>query len=433
MRTAGLSILLPVFLLGCQNLEDAPLSKRDTFVHFYEGAYSLEASSAELTDDGGYIIAGTIRGDGFRNIKVIKTDTYGLKEWETVIKNGSASSIKKTSVGYIVIGQAVELNPFSSDINELENNSARLIKLTSSGSVSADIAYNRKIPKGDTEFSHVDYHGNALTFNQAQTIIFTLGTFKEPGGNEFSYVTALNETTLDTLWIKEYNYIVRDYTNAKSVYSKNGNLFWGTSVTQTNNAFSYSYLAIPVITENSSFINSSYFGQNQEQQSLKIKDFKESLFGYGAIGTYTQPDGTKGNVFFIKIDQAGNFNEQSIRYFDSNHSDPLTNPTESDIDDEGLALAATRDGGFVLAGSIATSPLRGKGGKDIWLIKIDALGNMLWEKSLGGATSEIVSSITETSDGGLLICGTIQDGNAQSGGLSSIFLMKTDKNGELKN
>jgi hypothetical protein len=73
-----------------------------------------------------------------------------------------------------------------------------------------------------------------------------------------------------------------------------------------------------------------------------------------------------------------------------------------------------------------TTPGRGKGGKDIFLIKIDAFGNVVWNKILGGTGNETVSSIRETADGGLLLCGS-----NEVSGLSSIFIIKTDKNGEL--
>ena len=97
------------------------------------------------------------------------------------------------------------------------------------------------------------------------------------------------------------------------------------------------------------------------------------------------------------------------------------------IIDEGEAIAATKDG-FVLAGSFTTIPAKGKGGKDIFLVKVDDLGNMLWAKTFGGSGDETVSVVRETDDGGLIICGT-----NTLGGYSSIFLIRTDKNGELKN
>jgi hypothetical protein len=135
-------------------------------------------------------------------------------------------------------------------------------------------------------------------------------------------------------------------------------------------------------------------------------------------------------MFFARVNQNGNIDESSIRYFDGQMTllNNVGGADESESEDTGNALISTSDGGFVLAGSMVTTPTRGKGGKDIFLVKVDSQGNMQWNKVIGGIGDETVSSIRETDDGGLLICGS---NNAS--GLSSIFIMKTDLNGDLKN
>ena len=45
------------------------------------------------------------------------------------------------------------------------------------------------------------------------------------------------------------------------------------------------------------------------------------------------------------------------------------------------------------------------GFEDIWVIKIDSLGNFEWEKSLGGSDEEHGQSIIQTTDGGFIVCG----------------------------
>ena len=120
----------------------------------------------------------------------------------------------------------------------------------------------------------------------------------------------------------------------------------------------------------------------------------------------------------------------SDRYFDGEllaANNQSVGATESSSDDSGDAVIATRDGGFILGGSMNTTPNRGNGGTDILLIKVDGQGNVVWNKIYGGTGDETVSSIRETADGGLLVCGS----NNLSG-LSSVFIMKTDMNGELK-
>ncbi len=430
--TIAISLIL---LAGCGELDDAPLSERNTFMHFYEGAYSLTAAAAEIAPDG-YVIAGTVNVSGntrASRIIVIKTDRLGQRQWERVIDNAVASGIRVLPGGYAVIGSDAVYNPNTGNISELENFNARLIVLDHNGNVVDDISSETKITADDL---HVDYYGNALTQDNNGNLI-TLGTYQEPGKSEFSYVTALSATTLDTVWHRAYNYIVRDYVNTKSVHYNGGKILWGSSITETLNAFNYSYLAIPIVSENSTFVNSNYFGQNQEQQSLKIRDIREAPLGYAAIGTYSKPDGTNADMFFIRVDRNGNFVQESIRYFDglvSASQTNLTEPSLSDVTESGEALTPTRDGGYVLAGSLVTDEGKriGNGGNDVWLIKVDPFGVTEWSRIMGGPTSEIPASIRETEDGGLLICGTIRDGSEQSGGLSSIFLMRTDARGEMK-
>jgi len=135
-------------------------------------------------------------------------------------------------------------------------------------------------------------------------------------------------------------------------------------------------------------------------------------------------------MFFVRIDKDGSFISGSERFFDGELSEGNQAVTlgQSSSEDTGDAITSTQDGGFILAGSFITTPNRGRGGRDILLIKVDTQGNVIWNKIIGGEGDESVSSIRETSDGSLLICGA----NNVSG-LSSIFIMKTDKNGELKN
>jgi hypothetical protein len=434
MKMRYLPALFILLHWSCQDLESAKETKRETFMHFYEGAYSLSASNAEVTDDG-YIISGTVHVTGNKRASrmiIIKTDFLGRKQWEKVIDHAIASSITKTENGYIVTGHNAVYNPSTGNISELENYTSRLIVLDQSGNVVNDIS---SYPRKTEDNLHIDYYGNALTINGDK--IISLGSYQEPGKSKFTYLAALHPLTLDTLWMRQYNYIVRDYENARSLFSNGASLLWGTSITEKVNTFNYSYLAVPMVLENSTFVNSSYFGQNQDQQALKINDFRKGSYGYAAIGTYSKPDGANADMFFIRIDPNGNFVEQSISYFDALSAPVagLTAPSLTDVRETGEALTSTHDGGFVLAGTLTTDEGKGigNGGNDIWLIKIDGFGTVEWSKIIGGPTNERVASITETADKGLLICGTIQDGNEQSGGLSSIFLIKTDRNGALKN
>jgi len=76
------------------------------------------------------------------------------------------------------------------------------------------------------------------------------------------------------------------------------------------------------------------------------------------------------------------------------------------------SIQQTSDSGFILGG-ISTSDISGNksqptwGGLDYWIVKTDSLGNKLWDKNIGGAGDEDeFGNLTLTSDGGFLIAGT---------------------------
>ena len=49
----------------------------------------------------------------------------------------------------------------------------------------------------------------------------------------------------------------------------------------------------------------------------------------------------------------------------------------------------------------------GAGSADAWLVKTDAYGNMEWNKTYGGPSSDWASALVQTSDGGFAIaCST---------------------------
>jgi hypothetical protein len=72
-------------------------------------------------------------------------------------------------------------------------------------------------------------------------------------------------------------------------------------------------------------------------------------------------------------------------------------------------IRQTDDGGFIATITSASTDIPGitnHGGFDYYLIKLNANGDVLWQKMYGGSGSDIVSSIDQTSDGGYVVMGT---------------------------
>lgn len=91
------------------------------------------------------------------------------------------------------------------------------------------------------------------------------------------------------------------------------------------------------------------------------------------------------------------------------------------MDDEGLGAQATSDGGLIITGY---TEIDGNG-KDILLLKTDSLGSTEWVKTFGGTGNDEGKSVVTTTDGGYAITGAYE----VSPGNKNIYLVKTDLTG----
>lgn len=105
--------------------------------------------------------------------------------------------------------------------------------------------------------------------------------------------------------------------------------------------------------------------------------------------------------------------------------------------DRAQDIATTADGGFVITGNTFSTDAdvtENNGESDIWLLKIDAEGEKVWEKSFGGSQFEDGQSVIRSRDGGFILVGnsksTDKDTNANAGE-NDIWLIKTDANGNM--
>ncbi len=88
----------------------------------------------------------------------------------------------------------------------------------------------------------------------------------------------------------------------------------------------------------------------------------------------------------------------------------------------GYSIIAAKNGGVVISGTFQEGI-----SQDIFLIKTDTAGNLLWKKTYGGTGYEYGASMVETSDGGFAITGITDMKGSQD-----VYLIRTSSTGDLQ-
>ena len=74
------------------------------------------------------------------------------------------------------------------------------------------------------------------------------------------------------------------------------------------------------------------------------------------------------------------------------------------------------------------------GAADLWLIKINPSGDLIWEKAIGGTSFDVGRSISKTQNNGFLISGSSRsaDGDLSSNnGQNDAWILKIDNNANI--
>lgn len=105
------------------------------------------------------------------------------------------------------------------------------------------------------------------------------------------------------------------------------------------------------------------------------------------------------------------------------------------LDDTGASIAETSDGGYILCGTTYSNNghVSGNhGNSDIWVVKLNATGDIQWQRCLGGSQPDIGRSVLPLADGGYLVLGSTRsnDGDASGNhGMADIWLVRLNTSG----
>ena len=153
-------------------------------------------------------------------------------------------------------------------------------------------------------------------------------------------------------------------------------------------------------------------GGGGDEEAYTIIQAKDG--GYALVG-YTNGSGFgagNSDVYIVKLDSTG-----ALKW---------TKTFGGAIGDAGYGICQTSDKGYAVTGYTSNF---GAGSNDVYVIKLDSTGATMWTKTIGGTKSEIGYSIIQTKDGGLAITGFT---NSFGAGSNDVYLIKLDAAGNLK-
>ncbi|MBA3647213.1 MAG: T9SS type A sorting domain-containing protein [Chitinophagales bacterium] len=376
----------------------------------YDWAYSIIQ-----TTDGGYAVAGNSNsydgnvtgnhgGSYSGDYWIVKLDNYGAIQWQKCLGGSGdehASSLRQTTDGgYIVAGTS------SSNDGDVTGNHGSygsedywIVKLDSTG----NIQWQKSLGGSYSDF--------------AQSVIQTSdGGFIIAGGTESNDgdVTGLHgydgsnadcwivriDSVGEIEWQKCFGGSEDDFANSIIQTNDYGYIFTGSSsssdgdVTGNNGDIDYWIVKIDNI------------GNIQWQKSLggSSGDYATSIVinngNYIVAGTTNSNDGNvtanygASDYWVVELDSIGDLLWQ--KNFGGSGYDVAN------------SLIKTSEGGYAVGGytqSNNDNVSGNHGDDDYWFVKIDSIGNIQWQKCIGGTTTDECFSIIQTSDNGYSIAG----------------------------
>ena len=157
------------------------------------------------------------------------------------------------------------------------------------------------------------------------------------------------------------------------------------------------------------------YGSSYNDEATSIQQTSDGGFivagftGNGYIGPY----GPTMDIWVLKLNANGNVIWQKT-YGGSDY-------------DDAASIQQTSDNGFIVAGRTFSY---GAGDYDFWVLKLDANGNVTWQKTYGSSVDEEATSIQQTSDGGFIVAGGTYF-YSHYNDTAHIWVLKLDANGNI--
>ncbi len=348
-------------------------------------------ASVWQTKDDGYIIVGDTYsyGAGSGDIWLIKTGADGNEKWNKTFGGPNydvGNYVQQTSdSGYIIVGETSSYGAGNHDI--------WLIKTDAYGNET----WNKTFGGSEDEWSK----SVQQTSDGGYIIVAETRSY---GSGDYDVWLIKTDSNGNKEWDKTFG----GYTDDKggSVQQTNDGGYIITGETECYFEGGYDLYLIKVDSNGNKQWDKTFGGSDNDIGNY-VQQTSDS--GYIIVGETSSYGAGSEDIWLIKTDAYGN--ETWNKTFGGSK--------EGSKEDRGKSVQQTSDGGYIIVGethSYATNC-------DTWLIKTDAHGNKMWDKTFGGFEDDQIYSVQRTSDSGYIMAGTVfYLGTSQS----DVWLIKTD-------
>lgn len=263
-------------------------------------------------------------------------------------------------------------------------------------------------------------------------IVFNINSYSQKIDWEKSYGGKHSEFLFDALPTPDYGFILA----GSSISNKNGNK-------TDNNKGDLDYWVWKMDEKGEPDWQKSFGGHGVDLlQSIKLtKDAGFILAGTSTSNKgFDKSDDAKGDADFwiIKLDAKGG--EQWQKTIGGSGQEKLQSIMR--CDDDGYIIGGSSTSDKTEGDEKNTSDKSGKtedsrGNLDYWIVKLDATGNVEWQKTIGGLYLDELKSIIRTKDGGYIVGGYSNspisgDKTEDNIGIGDFWIIKLDDKGNIQ-
>ena len=400
------------------------------------GGKSLDLFSNTIeTEDGNFILFGSssskdiegLPNKGSNDIIILKYDKNGNMLWQKSLGGNGGElldNVIETEDGnFILFGYTS-----STDIEGLSNkgsNDIIILKYDKNG----NMLWQKSWGGNDS-----DYLNNVIETEDGNFILFGNSRSTDieglPNKGSVDAIILKYDKNGNMLWQKCWGGNDDDVSN-KVIETEDGNfILFGTSSSTDIEGLPNKGSADAIILKydkNGNMLWQKSWGGNKSDVSNNVIETEDGNFILFGRSSSTDIEGlpNKGlnDIIIVKYDKDGNLMWQNS--WGGNSDDVLNNVIEIE------------DGNFILFGISGSTDIEGlpnKGYNDTIMVKYDKNGNMLWQKSWGGNSGDILDNVIETEDGNFILFGRSSSTDIEglsNKGYDDTIMVKYDKNGNM--